>query len=805
MWKQCLALSLIALTTLMIELLLTRVFDVILTPNMSYMVVTMALFAFGIAGVYSTLRPISSHTRVNLNLALFSFVFGIFILLIRPAFNFLPFDFYKFDDAPITQSLLFIGMYITMALPFFFAGLIFTTIFSSWSKKIQVLYFWDLMGAGLGCIIIIPFLKLIGPGGEMMVGAALALVASGLFSNNRNWLVCCSVIAVILVVVPFAKSPKYYAFDEHFSKRGVKQNRDEGKIEATIWDPISKIDIVNEPRNTTVATKHIAYDGGQQSSHLFSFDGDLEKLRHRLNTGAAVVSNHFWFPGVLASHYLKRDSNQDVLIIGSAGGQETKAALIYGAGSVDAVELVGTVVDLVSNQYANYIGNIFRDPRVTLIAGEGRSYLRRQDKKYDIIQIFSNHTSSSVASGTGAVQTTYLQTADAYREYFDHLKPDGILHVNHRYYVKLITTAALAWKQLGKNDFRKHVVVFHRNVPADTLPTFLVKLSPWTESEIDALKRLLASSKTESLSSYIVEDPIHPDHRFLNDAFFSGELSEKLISDMPYRVEASTDDRPYFKFIRKSFGHLEENPEIFLDRWTSGIINQMTKKRLPMDVLHLFVTGFSSILFCILFIFVPLYFSEAGQAKWPERKYTLIYFSCLGAGFIIFELVFIQIFMKLIGSPLYTYSMVVFTLLFAAGIGSLSSSKLKFHLKARQFIPFAGILFTGVLFTLSYQIIFDHFLKFGIYTRLLVSFIMIFPLGFFLGMPFPLGILCISDRPNGAIAWAWAMNGLFTVMGGMASIILSVFYGFQATLMVALLIYLIAIFMHFKQNPSFAA
>jgi spermidine synthase len=637
----------------------------------------------------------------------------------------------------------------------------------------------------------------------MMVGAAFALIASGLFSNNRNWLIGASIIAAFLIAVPFAKSPEYYDFVEHLSKRGVKEHREKGKVEATVWDPISKIDIVNDQQEDT--TKHVAYDGGQQSSRLYRFDGDIAKLRNKLDAGDENVNDHFWFAGVLASHYLKRDTNQDVLIIGSAGGQETKAALVYGARSVDAVELVGAVVDFVVNKYSSYIGGIFRDPRVNVISGEGRSFIRSQHKKYDIIQIFSNHTSSSVASGTGAVATTYLQTADAYKEYLEHLKPAGILHINHHFYVKMVTTAALAWKQMGRENFRKHVVVFHRNKPADTLPTMMIKMSPWTEAEINALKPFLAGGEIERFNSYIVEDPIHPENSFLSDDFYSKELPKKLISDMPYRIVPSTDDRPYFNFTRKSFGHFQENPKIFLDRRSAELLNKRTIKTIPMDIIHLIVTGATSLFFCILFIFVPLYFSKAGRSNWPERKYTLTYFSCLGAGFIIIELVFIQIFMKLIGYPLYTYSIVVFTLLLAAGIGSLSSNYLRFDNKARWKIPFIAILLTGFIFTLSYTTIFNHFLKYELPTRLLVSFVLIFPVGFFLGMPFPLGILSISDKPSGAIAWAWAMNGLFTVIGGIASIVFSIYWGFQATLILALLIYLLAIFMYYKQNHKFRA
>lgn len=112
--------------------------------------------------------------------------------------------------------------------------------------------------------------------------------------------------------------------------------------------------------------------------------------------------------------------------------------------------------------------------------GEGRSYLRSTDRKYDIIQIFSNHTSSSIAGGAGAMATNYLQTAQAYSEYFSHLTENGILQINHHIYPRMITTAALAWKEMGRGNFKRHVVVMEaQGETIDNLPTLLIKNSLW--------------------------------------------------------------------------------------------------------------------------------------------------------------------------------------------------------------------------------------------------------------------------------------------------------------------------------------
>ncbi|MGB7932846.1 MAG: hypothetical protein WCH04_11595, partial [Gammaproteobacteria bacterium] len=705
-----LGLLLVAMTTLLIELLLIRIFDVILTSNLGYMVISTALLSLGLGGIYRAIRPLPAERNVNRNLAVFAAFFGLATLAILPVFNILPFDFYELADAPVSQSFYLIGMYLSLAFPFFFAGLIFTTVFSEFSDSIQILYCWDLAGAGLGAVILIPFLPKFGPGGMLFIAAALTLVASALFSGSWRWGGIVSAVVAMLILIPIVHYPDYYDFKEHLDKRGVKTARELERIEFTRWDPISKIDVVDlTPRDPAVLKKyqdtHIMgaiskkaqYDGGTQSTEIYQFDGDLQKLRNQVETGqfAKFHNAPWWQWGVLASHYLKRDQGQKVLIIGSAGGQETKAALMYGAGSIDDIELVGTVIELGKDRYATYNGGIFNHPNVIARKAEGRSFLRSTKNKYDIIQIFSNHTSSSIASGTGAMATSYLQTADAFQEYFSHLSEDGILHMNHHIYPKLVTTAALAWSRMGRKDFQKHVVVFHKREGRDNLSTLLIKMTPWTQNDIEKLFGLIKMFGDEETYK-LAEDPINPDNSFLSPEFYSGKMSQSLIESIPYRVEASTDDKPYFNFLRKKIGWLEPDPRVFVNEPTAGLINSQMQRGIPMDIIHLIVTCALGILAVLVFIFLPLLFSKVGRAEWPWKYTTLAYFSCLGAGFIIIELAFTQIFMKLIGYPLYAFSTVIFALLVSSAIGSVYSFKLGISPEKRWAVPFLGVLITGL-------------------------------------------------------------------------------------------------------------
>src|SRR5438477_4094166 len=793
---------LIALATLVLELMLTRVFDVLLTPNIAYFVVTLAVFGFGLAGIRATLRPIPVDREIGEILFTRSAAFAATTALLIPLINVLPLDYTRLGREPFLILAAFALLYFALLLPFFLAGYVLIVAFSKHALRIQRLYFWDLVGAGLGSVIVVPFISTLGPGGLMLGAAALGLLAAAAFTESKVRRRAAVVLALAVAALPLAKAPDYIEFVAHMNKQGnLRDATEKGRRELVRWDPISKISVTDETWSPEIATpwhlygdrKSIQYDGGNQTSYFYKFDGDLGALRERIGRDKSRLTEHFWQIGVLASHYLKRDSGQSVLVIGSAGGQETKAALMYGAAHVDAVELVPTVVELATGPYSRYIGDIFHNPAVHVQAGEGRSFLRHSHRTYDIIQIYSNHTSSSVAQGTGALAPVYLQTAEAYEEYFSHLSANGILHINHYAYPRMITTAALAWKRMGRTDFARHVAVYAYALEP-LLPTLLIKNQPWTAAELASLTRFLAPPEADPIHRLrLVENPLDPAGSFLSQDFYSGEFPDELADRMAVNVTPRTDERPYFAMMRKTIAGLEPDATNYLDAGTAAFLNRsLVRGVIPMDLVHLLLTGFVSIVFVLLFVLVPLRFSTIGREKGATAIPLLVYFSCLGAGFIILELVFIQKFMQLIGSPLHTYSTVIFTLLLAAGIGSGSSEMLGIECRRRWAIPFMGILAVGLAFVVLYPWLSRLVLALPLGGRILASGVMIFPVGFLRGMPFPLGILEIANQPRGAIAWAWGMNGLFTVVGGLLSVPVSVAFGFNVAILAALGLYALA-------------
>ncbi|NKB75879.1 MAG: hypothetical protein GKR96_02265 [Gammaproteobacteria bacterium] len=743
--KQAFGIFSIALTSLLLELVLIRIFDVLWYPNMAYMIITLAVFSFGLAGVYLSIRPVTANNRTWIWLSSATLLMAVLTLLILPALDRLPFDYMDLNNEGANHALRnFFLIYLVICAPFFLAGFSLSLIFSHYAKQIRRLYFWDLIGAAVGSVLLIPLLPKLGTVGILYVVGGFCLISSACFAQNKHWTRATLVLALITFIAPFGWSD-IKTFSPHMDKRNFRTLQ--SVSEGTWWDPISKVDIIDYEEVGKIigqdyTFKWIAYDGGTQTSYFYRFNGDYETLRASLPEDA---KRHFWDSYLAISHYLKADSGAQVLVIGSAGGQETKAALTYNAAHVDGIELVGKVVELGKTVYADYIGNVMTDPRTDIRRGEGRSYLRSTSKQYDIIQINSNHTSSSIAAGSGAMQSAYLQTVEAYEEFFSSLQDDGILHINHHIYPKMVATAAQAWANSGKQNFRDHVMVFEASGLHDNLPTFLIKMTPWTTQEVAATEAFM------SKFSFVV-NPFNPDESFLSEPFFKPDFPKELIDKIPYRIAPPTDNQPFFNSLRKSTDELPTHEsDVFVNSSISGLLNSQRATGIPIDVVHLIVTAGAALIFAFIFTLVPLFFSRAGKTKWKGKGSLLIYFSCLGAGFIIFELVFIQIFMKLIGFPLYAYTTVFFTFLFGAGVGSLMSEKLRLVENRKWWAPFAGVIISTLLLIFYQQYLFDLFLQFDTPMRIFVSIGMIFPLAFFLGMPFPLGILAVRFKPQGTV------------------------------------------------------
>jgi len=901
-----------------------RTMEVILAPNTGYMALTSAMFALGLGGIFLYLFPVKAGD-IKVRLGGLSLGFALFAPMVILVFNRLPFGFEINQQNLWVQALCWAGMYITLVLPFFLAGVILSLVFKTWSKAIDRLYFFDLIAAGLACLIFIPLLPQYGPGGLIFIASAASVIAFICFRRpGRAMTVAFTVIAIALVAAPLTVDG-YIEFKGHANKRNNDQLIEGGQRLMVKWDPVSKLDVLHATSNALL----FSLDGGTQGSWLRGFNGDFTEF-DRIREESP---DSYYFGRNSIVHYFAdtKEMEPEVLIIGSSAGGEMRAALTFGAQHVDAVELVGAILDAERGEFKDFGGGLYDHPKVTAIVGEGRSYLRSTDKRYDIIQMFSNHSTSSITQGATAAGVAYLQTIEAYREYFDHLSDDGILQINHHIYPRMLTTAAQAWNSQGRGEFWKHALVIRPRI-ADTLPTLLIKMQPWTAQEVttildytnrrksfaprnpgtrskpgdriygdkvfdaelvaygdfidgvqfivgtyfqngldydiqfkllDDQNKLLyqgripgarvsdnqtvghrfpsisgtsgkqfkialsAPDATEATgfsvwqtkegnpvinflpgeevpSNFIVFNPLEYADNLVPNTFLESPFPGSQAKSVPWDITPVSDYSPFFSMIRKHLTPLKAGRENMLDSNSAWLLNNQMKNGYPQDWIHLIVVAAVSLLFSLAFIALPLFTTRNRQASWPGMSRDIVYFACLGLGFIMLQVVFIQLFHKLIGFPVHTFVLVISTMLLCAGLGSMYSQSFLRLVNNRPQVVFMIIMAYGFAFILSFEFLFYSLLGFSLPTRLLCGAAMIAPLAFFMGMPFPIGILGLSSANPAAIPWAWALNGFFTVLGGYLAIVISIFTNFVIVLALAFLIYGIAL-MVVRKRPVLEA
>jgi spermidine synthase len=788
----------ISAATLLLELTLTRIFDVILWANMAHLVVSSAIFGLGLGGILVMLWS-GPDVPTETLLARAAAVFGGAVLLLVPGLQLSPANL---DEVPTRlgkQLLAFGVLYLLLLLPFVASGVVVAASMTRYAHGIHRLYFWDLVGAGIGCLGIFVLPSLMGAEATLLVIAAAGALSAALLATGGSWTRSATGLAalgLVLLTIPLANRMEFHSL---VVKRGVTLGFTKEGVEFSRWDPISKIDILSQ--NVPWA-KRIAYDGGSQSSALHQFDGDFKALReHYFDVDAATGRNRYNSGKYVAlAHWLKRDGAPRTLVIGSAGGQETLAALAWGASHVDAVEMVCTVVSIVTGPYAAYTGHIFADPRVTVTCDEGRSFLRQSRRPYDIIQIHSNHTYSSLANGSGGTLPIYLQTVEAYEEYLAHLADDGVLQINYVVYPRMITTAARAWRQLFPGrEFKRHLII---TSGYPTLETFLVKRSAWTRNDIQAIRHFLSPAFTDIRPSEIIYAPGEPESRNVPDEFFRVPQSKRFERSLPYKTSPPTDDRPFFRDLRKGVRALEPDGDGYVPPGTVEHMNASLRGWVPMDDVHIYLLGGLSIVFSGVFVLVPLLWFTRRGLRHAQTVPTLFYFACLGAGFIMVELSLMYKFVLLIGFPIYSMATVLFTLLAAAGVGSRLSARLSATWGHRAILVILIFALTTLVLVVAFPQLYNLTLGMGQAARILLVAACLVPIGIPLGMPFPLGIEALHSRTPNLIPWAWGVNGFMTVVGSLLSVILSMKFGFNVTLFVAVGIYLAAMLTFLVQSRS---
>jgi spermidine synthase len=790
-----LGIFIISAATLLLELSFTRVLSVAIWYHFSFLVISTALLGFGVSGVTLSLwTSLRERAHLDKALSVLSLGFGGTTITSFWLMQRIPFD--PFGRIFHRSQFLFMPLYyLNLVVPFLFSGLVIALLFSRRSTEVNRLYAADLVGAGTGCGAIAIVMPVFGGSGSVLMAALLGFLAATVFgwSQARRFALAGGVLATCMLPIAF-RGDRLIPISVITAKRHPLQPAD-AKPMYTAWSALSKVDVFKLPAarelGRPAAGFSIIVDGGFAGTEIPDLSGGasnyLEHTDDFRNAGLAYLGKQ----------------HPKVLVIGSGAGREVLEGLKFGASSITAVEINPVINEIVAQTLRSYWGGLFALPDVHLVTEDGRSFVRRSHDTYDAIISVQTMSDAALLSGAMSLSETYILTREAFGDFYDHLSPDGVLMMTRPNYQigKLIATAHEMFEERGLGSVADHIFAFrgpvlpygHRRF----LTCFLMKKSVWTPEESTAIEKRLGIGEPQPAGEEVPEIYYSPFGTSGQETFFDKQLYQlartqdlqALYRKTSEALSPATDDQPFFN-QRMRWGSLRPHDfrEILLP--ANGISVDGYRPIAEVSLVGLFV---QSIAIATIFILLPLTRFLSTGLHTPGRWSYLVYFAGLGLGFILVEMVLLQRFTLFLGQPIYTLAVVLAGLLISTGAGSYATSGLhdasKWSLVPIVFVILGAL---GVM-ALVAPYVFSATLSLALPWRVLVSLLLIAPMGFVLGMPFPRALRIVGEEAPGLVPWAWGVNGFFTVIGSVAAVILGMAFGFRATLAIAAACYLVAL------------
>ncbi len=791
--RTCWGVFLLCLATLMYELILTRIFSVLMWYHFASMAISLALFGMGVAALTVHLRPgWFPAGRVPLLVARFAALFGLsvaafFVLFVlfrwQPQFGFRVLSFFHqpfyqpfqqgFYDRGIPGSLLLVlaGLYLLTSLPFFFSGLSMTLLLSRHLAAVNRLYCWDLLGAGAGCLLIIGVLKALGGITAILAIAVVGLLAAALLLPRGSARIHAAALwAVVLTLLVAGAGNFLHGYADIRFVRG----RYEPNLLWSAWNSFSRVAVYPTQSQEMDQSWGLSrtYHGPVPEQLGMVVDDTGYTTMYRWE-GERTLG--FFRDNVIALPYYLHAA-PSALVIGPGGGKDVLTALAMDAAKVVAVEVNPLIVRAVNDDFGAFTGSLYRRPRVTAAIDEGRSYVRRSSERFDIIQASAVFGRMAPAAGAFTLSENNLYTVEAFRDYWQHLTDDGILTISRfifeRETLRLVSLGLELLKQQGVADPAAHIAVIKER----GLANFMLKRSPFTPEEVARLREL---ARMREFSVVFLPDRRDGEGPFARLIASGG--SADFYRTFPYDISPTTDDRPFFYYMFKpaDFARLLTFPEgsQFEDRAVLTLRN-----------LLLVVSSFVA-----LFVLLPLLLLSRRGLRQSGAAGRIFYFACLGLGFMLVEIGLLRRFILFLGPPIYSLAVILFSLLVFAGLGSLLADRVPPG-RERHLLPLA-LLALVLLFNL-YIFILPPLLTAAmtapLLLRCLLAVLLLAPLGVLMGMPLPLGMR-LFHRDGVGVPWSWGINSATSVLGAILAVILAMNFGFNVTLLCGEGVYALAL------------
>lgn len=745
--------ALTTLATLLLELSLTRVFSVVFYYHFAFLAISIALFGLGAGGVFSYIvagwsaplfRKLGYLSMINSLLV----VAALAVVVAQ-------------KEEPGAWGLTLV--YFATSLPFFVSGTIVSLAIAESVERVDRVYFFDLLGASAGCLLLVPFLNDFG-GTSTVIFVAVLFAAAGAIWHSMAGSVRLRAAGVALALALFAFA--FYNGANNIIAIRYAKGQKLKKEDFVQWNSFSRIAVRD----------YAIFIDADASTGIASFDFahlDARERHELLEQGPALP-------------YAVRPGAK-TLIIGPGGGWDVARALASGSHDITGVEINPIIANTVMrDKFAAQSRGIYLRPDVRIVVEDGRSFVRRSQEKYQVVQATLVDTWASTAAGAFALSENNLYTTDAFRDYLLHLTGDGMAAFTRwgldppRESLRLVSLAMTALQQIGEREPWRHVIVGREGSTKGwgAQDTVLISRKPFGAADLARARAALAAAKMQPI--------------YLPDERIPGQFTDLLRSADPaayqrnyqYDITPVSDNQPFFFYTvqpREILAFLEHAS----DRTADYKINKAVPLLFALMAISLLATG-------IILALPPMVLG----ARLPRHKGVLrflLFFLAIGAGYILIEVALIQKFVLFLGHPTYALTVVIFAMLVSSGLGSYFSRRILGDDDRRLY---RALVLIAVLVALLALIV-TPLLAAGVGLPLVLKFaitvLLISPAGFVMGMPFPTGLKRLEEWHKPSVRWAWSLNAAASVLGSVGALVCAIYLGLVQTLLAGGLLYVLAL------------
>jgi len=747
--------------TLILELTLTRIFSVVFYYHFAFLAISVALFGLGAGGVFSYYVAARGE-RLFRGLAMLSLanagaVIGSLALILYLAGQQLGF---------LTLAL----VYFAAALPFVLSGMVVSLAISETIQRVERVYFYDLMGAAAGCLLVIPFLNVLGgPGAVLAAGVLFATASAVWFGLARSSKGRAVAAAVALFLVALIIGNKRTPILDITSAKGMAL-----PAEAFVqWNSFSRISVTE----------------GAGADPLIIIDADATTGIPRFDLDHLTDAQRKELQAYGPAFPYRMRPGAKTLIIGAGGGWDVARAIASGSKDVTGVEINPIIADtIMSGRYKAASRGLYQRPGVRIVVEDGRSFVRRSAEKYQVLQATLVDTWASTAAGAFALSENNLYTKEAFTDYLSHLSDDGILAFTRwgfdppRESLRLLVLARQALLEMGEKEPWRHVIVVREDVQKlkkwGATDTVIISRKPFPVEDLE--RAGLAAMQGNFEIMYLPGQA--PDNPFTT--FLTTKDPGAFFKSYRYDVTPVYDDRPFFFYTVQPRDVLS-----FKSSDTRG--NADFKINLAVPTLF-YMLGVSLLATIVTLVLPPFLLGT----RLPREKGVptfLLYFLCLGAGYILIQVGLIQKLVLFLGHPTYALTVVIFSMLVSSGAGSFCSRRLIRGDDGRLMTALVAVAAVVIVLAFAVTPIINAGAALPLAVRVLITILLIAPAGFVMGVPFPSGLTRLEAWHPPAVRWAWSLNAAASVLGSGSAIFLAIYLGLRNTLLLGAVLYVAAL------------